>query len=148
MEHGKLKQSIFTSHVKLLARRILSVIVKSSIGTRGLIYKTVRGIVTKVYVRPKAKFCLRQKIFRLIKPCVRTPLSNLCFINHRVPTSVRSWISFTFRPVHGTPLFNHKWSMDTTSWMRSAYKTDSDARIMSCRRLTWRHLWVRWRPEK
>ena len=49
-----------------------------------------------MYVRPKAKFCVRQKIFRLIKPCVRTPLSNLRFINHRVPSGVRSWISFTF----------------------------------------------------
>jgi hypothetical protein len=31
------------------------------------------GSLLKVYVRPKAKFCVRQKIFRFIKPCVRTP---------------------------------------------------------------------------
>ncbi len=48
------------------------------------------GSLLKVYVRPKAEFCVRQKIFRLIKPCVHTPVSNFCFINHRLPTSVRS----------------------------------------------------------
>jgi hypothetical protein len=31
------------------------------------------GSLLKVYVRQKAKFCVRQKIYRFIKPCVHTP---------------------------------------------------------------------------
>ena len=58
------------------------------------------GSLLKMCVRPEAKFCVRQKIFRFIKHCVRTPVRNLCFINHILTTIVRSWISFTFRPLH------------------------------------------------
>ena len=48
------------------------------------------GSLLKMCVRPEAKFCVRQKIFRFIKHCVRTPVRNLCFINHILTTIVRS----------------------------------------------------------
>ena len=48
------------------------------------------GSLLKMCVRPEAKFCVRQKIFRFIKHCVRTPVRNLCFINHILTIIVRS----------------------------------------------------------
>lgn len=58
------------------------------------------GSLLNMYVRQKPKVCMRQKIIRFIKPCIRTPVCHFPFINHRVPRSVRTGVGCISCPVH------------------------------------------------
>ncbi len=59
----------------------------------GLIYKTLRRFHPKMYLHTKARFCLRTKVFRFIKPCVRQNLRKNPFINPSQGKIVRTCIS-------------------------------------------------------
>ena len=56
----------------------------------GLIYKTVRGIATKSVRTPKSQVLRAPKNIQIYKTLRTHTVRNLFFINHRLPTSVRS----------------------------------------------------------
>ena len=58
--------------------------------TWGLIYKTVREMVTKSVRTPKSQVLRAAKNIPIYKTLRTHTVRNLCFINHRLPTSVRS----------------------------------------------------------
>ena len=58
--------------------------------SRGLIYKTVRGIVTKNVRTPRSQVLRAPKNIQIYKTLRTYTVRNVCFINHSVPTSVRS----------------------------------------------------------